>query len=91
MTGIALDVFIKLTGKQKISYVLAGPVGAIISMLGIFGFMVLLGLPSVERLSQMLGFLLIIYSLIGFSAGWIGVWVYNKKLKDKPFIKQIQN
>ncbi len=79
-----------MLGKNKFVYAAAGAAVGISAPLLIYVFLILFGLPGADKLKPILVMLCAVYTLLGAIGTYLGLWLYDKKLKDKAFVKQIQ-
>ncbi len=89
--GLAMDIILFLGPKNKISYFLAGSIGAMISILSLYFALVLLNLPGVEKLTPLLKYLVPLQAITGFLGVWAGLSIFNKRLKNISAIQRLMN
>ena len=90
-TGFIFDVILLTLKKSKISYTLAGLVVGMNAPILIYVCLILFGLPGADKLHPMLVIFSVVYAILGSIGAYLGLWLFDKKLKDKAFIKQMQS
>ncbi len=90
ITGIVYDVVWNLTGRRKFSLPFAACVATAISIFLIFGLMVYLDHPRKEYLQTILKYIVPLYAFLGFIGGWLGYWIYEKRLASLSIVQQLK-
>ena len=90
MIGLIIDIILYATKRSNKGFILAGSTAGVSAVFFIFLSLVLLGLPGASELQKILIPLLAINAVFGAVGAYLGLWIYDKKLKEKAFIKQMQ-
>ena len=88
--GLTFDIVLFLFKKTKFRFAISGASGVIVAFYLMYLMFVLLDLPEASKMQSLLAPLTAIYALLGASGSYIGFLIYDKKLKNKPFVKQMQ-
>jgi hypothetical protein len=88
--GFLGDLFIFLFRYRRIGYVLSITLANICIFPVMFFALRLLGLPGAEELLKSLALLMVIALVEGIVGAIIGLWLYERRIKYWPIIKQIQ-
>ena len=88
--GLIIDIVLSATKRSNKGFILAGSMAGLLAVLFIFLSLVFLGLPGADELQKILIPLLAVNAVLGAIGAYLGLWLYDKKLKNKPFIKQMQ-
>lgn len=94
VVGVVWDISIlifKRIDKENVGYVVGGASMSITSMLGVLAFMVLLGLPGVEKLQSLILYLIIFYAILGAISVYLGILIYNKKIQYLDSIQHFKS
>ncbi len=51
----------------------------------------ILNLPGVEKIQSAMLIFMLVYAVLAAIGAYLGLWLFDKKLKNKAFIKQIQS
>ncbi len=87
--GLSFDFTTKFL-KNKSGLIIASGICSFLVAISGISLGILLGLPALDKVVKMLIPLLIWMITIGSIGGYIGYLIYQK-IKNKPFIKQMQN
>jgi hypothetical protein len=90
LTGFVYDVVWDLTGRRRFSLPIAAAVSTAVSILLIFGLMVLMAYPRKDYLQALLKYLVPLYAFLGFLGALIGNWIYDRSLSGLSVIKQLK-
>jgi hypothetical protein len=82
-------VYDTLLGQNKWREVLASGAVGLVAAPNMYLFLVALGLPGADKLAPMLVIFTVLYASLGLIGGYLGRWIYEKKLKNRAFIKQL--
>ena len=88
--GFVWDLIIAVFKRKKIGYVLGGGAGSAMIMLSVFLMAKLLGLPAEEKLSKAMIYLLPFNTFLGIVCTFLGVVIFDKKMSNMPFIKNLR-
>ena len=88
--GLTFDIALFLFRKTKFRFAISGASGVIMAFYLMYLMFVLLDLPEAGKMQPLLLPLTAIYAILGAVGSHIGFLIYDKKLKDKAFIKQMQ-
>jgi len=94
IVGFVWDIsilFFKRMDKENLGYVIGGASMSITSMLGVLGFMILLGLPGVEKLQSLILYLLIFYAILGAISVYLGIILYQRKIQYLDSIQHFKS
>jgi ABC-type thiamin/hydroxymethylpyrimidine transport system permease subunit len=87
--GLIFDLSIYLFRNSNKSYLLAGCLGAMTSIVSIFFAMKILGLPGIDQLTPLMKYLVPLQGVNGLLGAFLGNLIFNKRLKKLPAIKRI--
>lgn len=90
LMGLLIDMSISLLKRSNKGYVLGGALASFFTPVITLGTMMLLGLPGVDKLKPLVLIFGLVYAVLGLIGGSIGIWLFEKKLKNKAFIKNLQ-
>lgn len=89
LIGFTAD-FILLVGKRtKIAHIVAGSVGAVVSIVSIYVAMLLMGLPGVDRLASLVWPLSALQAVLGAVAAWLAVTLFDRRLSHLASVRRI--
>ena len=91
LVGLIIDLAISSLKRSNKGFILGGILGSGFTVPITFAAMILLGLPGVEKMKPFILMFSVIYAVLGALGAWFGTWLYEKKLKDKAFVKQLQS
>lgn len=88
--AIGWEICISLFKRNNIGYILGGASMGITSILGTFASMVMLGLPGADKMQSALLFLMLLYVPFGAVSAYLGITMYDKKLKNLAVVKMLK-
>ncbi len=89
LIGLVMDIVALLGRRTRVAYILAGSLGAMTSILSVYAALVLLRLPGVDRLRPLLPVLTILQGVMGALAGWVGIFLFEQRLKKLEAVRRI--
>lgn len=89
LIGLTFDTVIYLGKKTSFSYILAGSLGAVVSIVSVFLSLLLLQLPGVEQLQPLMKFLVPLQAITGALGAWTGTLVFQKRLSKISAIRRL--
>jgi hypothetical protein len=89
LLGLIFDIIIYLSKGSNRGYIIGGAVGGAGIVTFIYASLVLLGLPGAAQLQVILIPLIIANIILGGTGAYAGLWIFEKKLKHRGFIKQL--
>lgn len=87
--GVVFDGVVSLGRRRLGAYILAGALGASVSILSVFVSLVLLRLPGAERLRPLLLPLTAVQAVLGALAAWVGVRIFDRRLKHLSAVRRL--
>lgn len=90
LIGIVMDTIVAMGQRRRAAFIIAGSIGAMVSILSIYAALVLLKLPAADRLWPLLFPLTGIQAIAGAIGAWVGWHIYHSRLKNLRFVKSIQ-
>ena len=87
--GLIADTVIFLFKYKKIGYYFTFLIANLVSLPIWILMLKLLGLPGIKEILSFIWIYAAIYAIQGLVGAWIGIKLYEKKLKNKRIIKQI--
>ena len=87
--GFLFDMILYLFGRRERVYIVAGAAVGVIAAPMILLFLVLLNLPGADKLAPLVTIFSVIYAIVGAIGAKIGLWIFEKKLKNRAFIRQL--
>lgn len=87
--GLIVDIILSATKRSNKGFILAGIMAAISAVSLIFLSLVILGLPGASQLQAILIPLIAVNAVLGGLGAYLGLWIYDRKLKDRAFVKQM--
>ena len=91
LLGLTFDLVVYLLKNTNKSYLLAGALGSVVSIVSIFFAMKFLELPGVDKLQPLLKFLIPLQALNGLVGAFLGNKIFNNRLKDLPAVKRMMS
>lgn len=91
LIGLTFDLVVYLLKNSSKSYLLAGALGSMVSIISIFFAMQILELPGVDKLKPLLKFLIPLQAVNGLLGAFIGNKIFNNRLKDLPAVKRMMS
>ena len=88
--GLIIDLVILAFSYKKIGYMLSFAIGNTIVIPVLYYALIYLGLPGAAELKSAMAFFIVVLVVESVIASWIGIKIYEKKLKNARFIKQIR-
>ncbi len=76
--------------EKKKGYYLSLPIANVLVIPLMLLALTLLGLPGAEELRSAIWYFIPLILIQGFIGAWLGILLYEKKLKGKRIVKQIQ-
>ncbi|MBN2095475.1 MAG: hypothetical protein JW727_05485 [Candidatus Aenigmarchaeota archaeon] len=89
LVALPLDFLLEASKRSNISLYFAGAAGAALNTLLVWAFLSFLGLPGAEQLGAVLLPLAAASAILGLVGAYIGVWLFDNKLKKRAFIRQM--
>ena len=90
LLGLIIDITIYLFKKSNKGIYLGSAIGAFLLPFFMYWTFIFLGMPAAEKLQPLLIPFMFIYAILALIGAWLGVKFYDKKLKNKAFVKQLQ-
>lgn len=94
VTGVTYDATISVFRRHAWGYRLAGGIGAVVAIFAIWALLASFKLPGTERYAHKIAtaihYLAPIYFLLGVVGGHLGVWFFDKSLKDLAVVKSLR-
>jgi hypothetical protein len=87
--GIIFDLVISFFRNANFSYLIAGSLGAVVSIGTIFIAMQLMDLPGIDKLAPLMKYLIPIQAINGLVGALLGNLIFNKRLKTLPAIQRM--
>lgn len=91
LIGLTFDTILLIGNRNKINYIIAGSLGAVVSILSVFFSLVILNLPGVDQLRPLLKYLVPLQALTGALGAWVSVVVFEKRLSKLSAIQRLMN
>lgn len=91
LIGFTFDLVLLLGRKANLSYILAGSLGAVVSILSVYFSLIILQLPGIEQLRPLLKYLVPLQAITGALGAWISIAVFNKRLSKLSAIQRLMN
>lgn len=88
--GVLFDIIITLIGRKKIGYIIAAAVSFSASIPIMYTLLVYLNLPVAEKLQSAMFLFMLVYAALAAIGAYLGLWLYDKKLKNKAFVRQMR-
>lgn len=89
LIGGCADLVLLLGHRSRWAHVVAGSLGAMISILSIYAVLVVLGLPGADKLARLLLPLTIMQAVMGAFAAWLAVNIFDKRLSHLAAVKRL--
>lgn len=89
LIGLTFDLVVYLGKRNTFSYILGGALGSIVSILTLYFALVILELPGVDKLSPLLKYLVPLQGINGALGAWVGITIFNKRLKKLSAIQRL--
>lgn len=90
LIGLAHDLVLLILGRDRaVAYIVGGASAAMVSILSIWGTMVVLHLPGVEKLQPLVLPLTGVQAVLGAAGGYLGVRVYRGRLSNLSVVKRL--
>ncbi len=89
LIGFVFDVVVVLCMRKNWGYVLAGSLAAVTSITSIYAAMVILDMPGADKLLPLLLPLTLMQAVTGAVGGWLGVQIFERRLKGLKFVRQL--
>lgn len=90
VVGFIYDLVLILLRRNRFGYIIAGGAVGLSAAPLIYVFLILFGLPGADKLQPMLAIFSVVYAILGAIGAYLGLWIFDKKLKNKAFVKQMQ-
>lgn len=89
LIGFTFDLIVYFGKRTTISHILGGALGSIVSILTLYFALVILELPGVEKLRPLLKYLVPLQGINGALGAWVGISIFNKRLKKIAAIQRL--
>ncbi len=89
--GFTFDIALFSLKKIKFRFAISDSLGVIVAFYLMYLMFILLNLPEAGKMQTLLIPLTFIYALLGAAGGHTDFLIFDKRLKNKAFIKQMQN
>lgn len=90
LAGLVWDICISVLRRRNIGYILGGASGSIVIIWGLFIALSVMGMPAAESLKRALIILLPFNAFLGGLGTYLGVLLFDRKLKHLTVIKNLQ-
>lgn len=87
--GLAADVILAVGKRSWWAHIVAGSVGAMVSIVSIYFVMLALSLPGVDKLAPLLLPLTLMQGVLGALAAWLALVLYDKRLAKLAAVKRL--
>lgn len=87
--GIVFDLAVYLFRNTNFSYLIAGSLGAVVSIVTIFVLMKIMDLPGIAKLTPLMKYLVPVQAVNGLVGAYLGNLIFNIRLKSIPAIKRM--
>ncbi len=91
LIGLTLDIITAIGKRSKLSHIIAGSIGAMVSILSLYFALVILNLPGVTKLAPLLKFLVPLQGITGALGSWVGLSIFEKRLKNISAIQRLMD
>jgi len=91
MIGLSYDITYHLVKHSKWRAIIAGGLTGLVAMPLDYTFLVTLGLPGADKLAPLVTMFTILYAIFGLMGSYLGDWLYEKKIKNRAFVKHLRN
>ena len=89
--GLTFDSTLFSLKKMKFRFAISGASGVIVAFYLMYLMFILLDLPEAGKMHALLIPLTLVYAILGAAGSHTGFLIFDKKLKGKAFIKQMQS
>lgn len=89
LLGLFADLILLLFRYKKKGYYFALPIANVLVIPVLLFALITLGLPGVEELKSAIWIFIPVILIEGLIGAWLGIWFYEKKLKNKKIVQQI--
>jgi len=91
LIGIVWDGVVTLGRRRNGAIILASAIAAVVSLLAVYGGLVLLKLPAVEKLRPLLAPLGAVQAVLGLLASYLSLKTYDKRVATWPSVRRFQS
>ncbi len=89
--GLIADIIILLCKYRPVGYYLGLAISNVLSIpIGLYT-LIFLGLPGADALQKALFILMPIYFLESLIGAWLGLWLYEKRIKNLAVVRQLSS
>jgi len=88
--GLTFDVIILLGRRSRTSMVIGASLAAVVSLLSVYVGLIVLGLPGIERLRPLLAPLAGVQAILGGSAAFLALRLYERRFSKWPAVQRFQ-
>ncbi len=89
LIGLVMDIILVLGRYSHWAYIVAGSLGAVISILSIYAALVLFRLPGAERLAPLLPPLTLLQAVMGALGAWAGLSLFERRLSKLSAVRRL--
>jgi len=90
LLGLIVDVIIYAFKRSDLGYMLGAAGGSACGPVSIYMVLVSLGLPQADALKPLLLVSSITYAILGFAGAYVGLLVYDKKIKHLSVVQNLK-
>jgi ABC-type thiamin/hydroxymethylpyrimidine transport system permease subunit len=87
--GLTADIILAVGRRTRWAHIVAGSIGAVVSIVSIYLVMLAMSLPGVDRLAPLLLPLTAVQAILGALAAWLAVILYEKRLANLSAVKRL--
>lgn len=89
LIGLVADVILVLGRRARWAHILAGSIGAVVSILSVYVALVILKLPGASKLAPLLLPLAAVQAVLGAAAAWVAVQIFERRLSKLTAVQRI--
>ena len=89
LVGLLFDLMIHLFKKKDWGYIIGAALAEEVAVLGVLAATLILGLPGAEKMKSLILIMLVAQFVVGFVSGYLGIYIYNKKLAALNLFKRL--
>lgn len=87
--GLCIDIVLAAGGRSFTAHVVAGSVGAAVSILSIYGLLLVMRLPGADRLAPLVAPLTVVQAVLGGTAAWLGCRLFDSRLEKLSAVRRL--